>query len=173
MESLYDCNEIRDYEIKIFASGNCKCFVPMSFMKTNQKLCVIYHTEGYQKLDLSQFQDPYEILNLVEKMVLCVKEAQNHLILHTRYYLTENYIYLDQDMSVMKIIFIPSKENEEKPNFSEKMVHFLEEMKFENVRCSEYINLVIHKLEKFNLSMGALLNYLSELKREIHLCGWE
>lgn len=173
MENFYENNEIKDFEVKIFATGNCESFIPMSFVKIKEKMCVTYHTEGYKQLNLDQLKNPCQILNVVEKLVLSIKDAQNHFILQSRYYLKQDFIFLNQNMSIIKIKFVPIKEGQTKVDFSSQMSMFLKEMNFEDVRCCEYINMVIEKLENVNLSMESLINYLGELKREAYLCGWE
>ncbi len=85
MEIFFENNQIKDFEVKILASGNCEYFIPMSFVELEGRLHVIYHTEGYKPLDLTQLNNPWEVLDLMEKLVLAVKGAQNHLILHTSY----------------------------------------------------------------------------------------
>lgn len=172
MERVYESNEIREFEIKILASGNCKCFIPMSFVKIKGQLSVTYHIDGYKELKINQINNPYEMLNVVEKLVLCIKEAQNHLILQSRYCLMENLIFSNQNMSNIKIMFMPIKELDSNETFACKFVVFLKQMCFKDKRCNEYINIVIDKLENFNLSMRDFVNYLGELKREVYLCGW-
>lgn len=173
MERLYEYNEIMEYETKILASGNCECFIPMSFVKIRGKLSVIYHTEGYKELKISKLNKPYEMLSAIEKLVLCMKESQNHLILKSRYSLEENLIFSNQNMSVIKIMFIPLNKVEKNETFAQKCIIFLEEMNFEDKRCNEYIDMIIDKLQSLNLSMRDLVNYLGELKREVYLCGWD
>jgi len=74
-------------------------------------------------------------------------------------------------MEEVKIKFVPINE-EVKEDFSRRMVLFLKSMHFQHIRCSEYINMVIEKLESVDLSMESLINFLGELKREAYLCGW-
>ncbi|MHC1722413.1 MAG: DUF6382 domain-containing protein [Aminipila sp.] len=172
METFYEKNEIKDFEVKIFATGNCESFIPMSFVKINEKMGVTYHTEGFKQLDFNQLKNPYEVLNVVEKLVLAIKAAQNHFILQSRYSLEENYIYMNQDKAIIKIKFVPINEGVMKMDFSSKISLFLRHLNLNNIRCCEYINMVIEKLENGNLSMEALINYLGEVKREAYLCGW-
>ncbi|WP_312650346.1 DUF6382 domain-containing protein [Aminipila sp.] len=172
MENFYENNEIKDFEVKIFATGDCHSFIPMSFVKIQEKMCVTYYTEGYRQLNLEQLKNPCEILNIVEKLVLAMKAAQNHFIIQSRYSLKQEYIYVDQNMSNIKIQFIPIREKQNTSIFSEKIIIFLKELSFEDVSCCDYINMVIEKLNNVNLSMESLINYLGELKREAYLCGW-
>lgn len=172
MEEFYENNEIRDFEVKIFAAGDCQSFLPMSFVKTKEKLCVMYHTEGFKPLNLDQLENPYEVLSAIEKLVVSIKAAQNHLILHSRYYLNPNLIYADQKKANIKIKFIP-KSKLSIVTFSQEIIMCLREMHFGDIRCCEYINMVIDKMENENLSIESLINYLGELKREAYLCGWE
>nr|WP_315024257.1 DUF6382 domain-containing protein [uncultured Aminipila sp.] len=172
MENFYENNEIKDFELKIFATGNCESFIPMSFVKIKEKICVTYHTEGYKQLNLDQLKNPCEILNVVEKLVLAIKAAQNHFILQSRYSLKQEYIYVDQNMSNIKIQFMPITETQNKSIFSQRIIIFLNELHFEDVNCCDYINMVIEKLKNVNLSMESLISYLGELKREAYLCGW-
>ncbi|MBE6034051.1 DUF6382 domain-containing protein [Aminipila sp.] len=179
MEIFFENNQIKDFEVKILASGHCEYFIPMSFIKLEGQLHVIYHTEGYKPLGLTQLNNPWEVLDLVEKFVLAVKGAQNHLILHTSYDWKLECLYLkaagersvNKNMEELKITFVPLKE-EVKEGFSRRMVFFLKSMHFQHIRCSEYINMVIDKLESVDLSMESLINFLGELKREAYLCGW-
>lgn len=172
MQSFYNSNEIKDFEIKILASGRCQCFVPMSFIRLKEKLKVTYYTEGYKNLDLVQLENPYELIGILEKLVLCIKEAQNHLILFTRYSLGNDYIFINQDLTSVKIKFVPICEECGNRVFSNKMVSFLKKLQMKDIRCREYIDMIIEKLLNFNLSMESLINYLGELKREAYLCGW-
>lgn len=173
MEEFYENNKIKNFEVKIFASGDCQSFLPMSFAQINEKLRVMYHTEGYTQLDLEQLKSPYEMLGVVEQLVIAIKTAQNHLILYSKYDLIPKLIYTDLKKSQLKIKFMPIKEELRKITFSQKIIMFLKEMNFEDIRCCEYINMVIDKMEKENLSMESLINYVGELKREAYLCGWE
>ncbi len=172
MDSFYKNNEIRDFEIKIFASDSCKSFIPMTFVNIQGKLNVNYHLEGYKEINFEKLENPYQLLEIIEKIAFCMKEAHNHLILYSRYILTKEVIYIDQINSNLKIKFVPSNDEGKTEEFSVKVKSLLRELGIKNIRCLEYIDMIIKKLDKYDLSMQSLFNYIGELKREAYLCGW-
>ena len=103
VETVYEKAELHDFEMKILASGRCESFIPMSFVSIDGKIKAAYHAEGYQELQINLLKNPYTILDVIEKMVLCIKDAQNHLIRHTSYSLKASSIYLNLEMSAVKI----------------------------------------------------------------------
>lgn len=173
MESRYEIGEIEDFEVKILASGSYSCFLPLSFVERQGKLEVTEHRAGFRQIQVDVLQNPYELLEVIEKLVLCMKEAHNRLIRPERYKLEKNSLYADEAGHQQRIRFMPEHVKGDVPGISEKLRLFLQLWQPENHRCQEYVTRVIEKLTELTLSTEGILSYISELKREVYLCGWD
>lgn len=197
VEKTFEIGHIKKYEINILAGGECTSFIPMSFIEENNSVRVIYNTQGFCKLSIENLNNPYKVLATLEKIAILIKNANNHLILYNRYCIEKNNIYTNESCSEFKLIFLPKK-NPSEIEFSQVIINLLQQFLVDSIdsrgvdsidsrgvdsidsksvdsidsRSAEYINLIIEKCKKFNLSNHTIINYIGELKRECYLCGW-
>ncbi|MBN7772672.1 hypothetical protein [Clostridium aminobutyricum] len=174
MEKIFVKNRIKNFEIKIFSEGQCSAFLPMSFIEKEDKWYVTYFSEDYIPMVHLNLNNPYELLHMIEKLLLSIKDAENHLILFNRYTLLKEEIFFSKKFDQVRLMFDPVVDDQEMEAFSAKMVNILIEIKklVLEKRACEYLEMIIYKLDYSNISREGLINYIGELKREVHICGW-
>lgn len=192
MDALYDKNCIRTFEIKILASGEADAFLPMSFMEESEKLKVTYFTEDYMKMTECSYENPFFMLDIIEKVLIVVKAAENRLIPWYRYMLTVDTVFLKGSYSMnnpvnteikktnrgcgirdeIKICFVPKNNEGRNDSLNSCFTGFIESMKCDNERCTEYAEKIRNKIKAENPSYMSVLTYIGELKREAFICGW-
>jgi hypothetical protein len=174
MEKNFDSRDIKDFELKIFLEGQCNAFMPMSFIVKEKDILVTYFSEGYIPIMDVVFNNPFEMLQIVEKLLLCVKDAENHLIPLSRFSIGEECIYFSKEMNRVCLMFKPVDDKIGNGSFAFKTEELLKKLKDLTVdmRICEYLDMVIDKLSYSNIGREALTNYIGELKRDVHICGW-
>lgn len=173
IERIFERNEIKSFEIRILSEGQCKAFLPMSFIEKGYSLFVTYHTEEYVPLIRLDLNHPYELLHKIEMLLISIKDAENYLIPFERYMILAEEIFFSEKWEHIRLRFEP--ENAQVlEDFATKFSKLINQIKILVLddRTKEYLEMVIKKLENTNISREGITNYIGELKREVHICGW-
>ena len=172
MEIEYAKDALFNFEIKILTMNKIKGFLPMSISKYDEKLSIIYHEEECNKVNFKMLNNPYKLMNILENVMIVVMDSGNYLIPIERYDLKADLIYINSKLGEIRILFVPVEEGETN-DFKNKMLDFISDLPVEHGICRQYIDRVTTKLEEENLTRRGFLNFLGELKRECHICGWD
>lgn len=173
IERIFEQNQIKNFEIRILSEGQCQAFLPMSFIEKGYNLFVTYHTEEYIPLISLDLNQPYDLLHRIEMLLICIKDAENYLIPFERYMILKEEIFFSEKWEYIRLKFEPESE-QVLEDFSTKFSKLMNQIKILvlDERTKEYLEMVIKKLENTNISREGITNYIGELKREVHICGW-
>lgn len=173
IERIFERNEIKNFEIRILSEGQCRAFLPMSFVERGGNLYVTYHTEEYTPLISLDLNHPYDLLHRIEKLLISIKDAEHYLIPFERYMIVKEEIFFSEKWDHIRLKFEPENEHVLE-DFATKFSKLINQIKILVLddRTKEYLEMVIKKLENTNISREGITNYIGELKREVHICGW-
>lgn len=172
-ERVFERNEIKTFEMRILSEGQCRAFLPMSFIKRGCNLYVTYHTEEYVPLISLDLNQPFDLLHRIEKLLISIKDAENYLLPFERYMIVKEDIFFSEKWDHIRLKFEPETEHLSE-DFSTKFSELISQIMILvlDERTKEYLEMVIKKLENTNISREGITNYIGELKREVHICGW-
>ena len=173
MEKQYTRDVLCDFEIKILTMNKINGFMPMSVSSYEEKIHITHHCEDHININFKTMMNPYELLDVIEKIVVITVESNNHLIPIQRYELKSDFIYKNMKTGEVKILFAPVTEKKNDTiDFNQRMLEMLNSLCVDSYNCRQYLERVIKKIEEENPTRRGLLNCLGELKRECHICGW-
>ena len=174
MKAEYKKGQIKSFEIRILASGEVENFLNISFTEFDDMIYVHYEEEGYKKLTEVKLDNPFKMLDIIEKVLIGIKKSSNYFIPWYRYEIRAECIYFNPKTNMVKIAFVPYDDCEKikSKGLNSWIMNFFESVAVEHFRCNEYIENIKNKIKLENPNLKAQINYIGELKREAYLCGW-
>jgi len=170
----FEEGKIFDYEKKIFAQGEgglLEEFLPMSFIYEEGIEFAVYDVSGFMPISLYPgLLKADEAFSYFETIVKAVIKAGENLIIPERIGITKSTIYVNAEKQSLKIMYVPDVNGNSTVN--EKLEKFLSEIEDGDISANlrGYIEAVKDKLSK-NCSIYDLLRFISNIKREIYICG--
>jgi len=101
---------IPDYIIDIISMNYNKCFLRTSVIENNEELEMVYHTDGYSKIDYSKCTLK-DALRIISKLIIYEELSENHLIFPEDYLINGDMIYIKNDTNEIKLIYYPDSDN--------------------------------------------------------------
>ena len=166
----YECGRIKKFEKKILAQGLCKSFLPMSFVSFGEIERANYDCSGYQPLVNYEFRNSKEMVDLLEKCIFALMDSCGYLINPKKIELSAETVFYSDSKKEVKLAYVP------KTIPAGKALHVFTEL-LENIEKSmrskdihNYLKSIVSYIEYSNGSFFDVINYLGELKQEIHAC---
>lgn len=163
---------ILGFEKKILTAGSCEAFLKGSFVRTGDVERVRYDCSGYMPLTRCEFSNGLEMLDFLEKCVRAFLLACDHLLRPERMNFTGETVYRKQGNGAVRFAFVPRENRHDSVTnaFFELIRHF--PYCGEEGEKNRYLRAVQESAEQNNAGLRDVLSIISELKREIHICGW-
>ncbi|MCL1983216.1 MAG: DUF6382 domain-containing protein [Clostridiales bacterium] len=167
----YERGMIKEFEKRILAEGACKAFLPMGFVSAGEADTAHYDCSGYQPIANYEFKNSKNIVDLLEKCVFSLIDSASYLLNPKKLELNTGTVFYSDSRKEVKLAYVP------KQTPSEKVTHAFKELlnhMESNVRGKEssgYLKATAAYIEYSNGSLFDVVNYLGELRQEIHACG--
>lgn len=154
-----------DHRIRdMMLSGRIKAVLPMSVIHEGERTLGIYSTEGMICISEGRFSAA-NILELTERIIVMAEDLKDILIDPNEIVFTKEVIFIDPFVRMTRICVIPHKKDPERPE--ENVSYLLEEIKeLTDERGKAYLDIVIGRYRRSDLSKDRLLGLIEELKRE-------
>jgi len=174
-EIEYDVEEIKEFERKILALGVCKAFLPAGFISYEQVEKAHFDCSGYQALANYEIANSKELIDIIEKCIFSLIQASGHLLNPRKFEVNVNTVFYSDVKKEIKLAYVPKKEKAEKA--TDVLVEFIESLsdditsdKATKTEMNKYLQEIITCVKSTNRSLLDLVNYLGEIKQEIHAC---
>jgi len=178
----YEISEIKDFEKKILALGVCKSFLPTGFISYEQKARLSCDGSGYQSLENYEIANSKELIGIVEKCVFALIQASSHLLNPRKFEVNTKTVFYSDVKKEIKFVYVPKKVRAEKA--TDVFVEFIESLNSSISKCAntvvdgtanqnemkKYLKEIVICVESKNRSLFDIVNYLGEIKQEIHAC---
>ena len=167
----YEYGRIKTFEKKILAKGLCKSFLPMSFVYYGETERVNYDCSGYQPIANCEFKSSKEMIDLLEKCIFALMDSSGYLINPRKIELNAETVFYSDSRKEVRFAYVP------KTIPAKRVLHvFIELLEHagKSVRGKDmhnYLKSIVSYIEYSNGSFLDVINYLGELKQEIHACG--
>ena len=175
----YAIGEIKEFEKKILALGVCSSFLPMGFISRDQIEQVSCDCSGYQALENYEIENSKELIELVEKCIFALISASGHLLNPRKFELNTKTVFYSDTKKEIKLAYIPKKVKAEKA--TDVFVEFLKKLdvhiahnangRADKNEMQKYLKEIVTCVESKNRNFFDIVNYLGEIKQEIHACG--
>ena len=130
-----------------------------------------YSTEGFVRMSDLPKMTAGEILTVVERTLECVEACRDCLIFPGEYVLSTDTLYLTEDLSEARIVYIPTEHYVSEEGAISSLIYAMKGLTTENGRT--YLDTLGTMLECTNLKLRRVIGFIEELKQEIRLCGIE
>ena len=154
---------------EVLLSGNCRGVLPMGIIEKEGIVWGLFNTEGFVRIsDLTELTAG-DILTAVERTLECVEACRDCLIFPGEYVLSTDTLYLTEDLSEARIVYIPTEHYVSEEGAISSLIYAMKGLTTENGRT--YLDTLGTMLECTNLKLRRVIGFIEELKQEIGLCG--
>ena len=166
----YVTGRFKEYEKKILAHGACRAFLPVSFVNIDGTEQVSYDCSGYLPVARYEIKSSSEMVDILEKCAFALIIAGEHLLNPKKIRLTPETVYYSAAKREVRMAYTPRETAAEKPQ--SVFVEFLESFRknISNNEMQRYLSEIFFYTGTNNGSFFDIINYLEELKAEIHAC---
>ena len=169
----YEYGRIKEFEKRVLTEGVCGPFLPVSFVKFGEKEKVNYDCNGYVAIEAYQIKSTMEMVVLLEKCAFALIDLCGRLINPKKIELNAGTVYYSEIKKEIRIAYVPRRIPAEKT--MEVFTGLLANL--ENYTRSKemtgYLRSIRSYIEYSGGGLFDVVNYIGELKQEIHACGWE
>ena len=156
---------------EVLLSGSCRGVLPMGIIEKEDSIWGLYSTEGFVRMSDLTGLTAGDILKVVERTLECVEACRDCLIFPGEYALSTDTIYLTEDLSEARIVYIPTEQYVSEEGAISSLIYAMKGLTTENGRT--YLDTLGTMLECTNLKLRRVIGFIEELKQEIRLCGIE
>jgi len=166
----FKSERIKGFEKKILTQGLCKAFLPMSFVCFGEIERVSYNSSGYKSLANYEVKISKELIYLLEKCVFALLDCCEYLINPKKIELSPETVFYSDCKKEIRFAYFPKEIVSQSVlhNFLELVRHI--EQTEKDKEMSDYLKATASYIEYSNGGMIDVINYLGELKQEIHAC---
>lgn len=163
-------NLLREYEKKVLASAMITGLAVVEFLRTDQIDRLTYNISGMKKISESNFSRLNDAFELFKKILTILLNADEYLIDIDKINLDYDSIYEDERKNNIRLLYLPSVE---KVPWQTSLSGLINEIKISYNRqdLTNYLEQLNSYLSMSHRTIEDVLNKISELKREAHLCG--
>ena len=117
MSNMYievmDRKNIKDHQMEILSNKGMRLFLPATFMEDEYGNIISYvDGEGYVKLNQIGHIGQVKAIDMIGMLVDGMRDASNNYVFPEEYEVSENTLFVNRDLSTLRLMFKPSKENE-------------------------------------------------------------
>ena len=117
MSNMYievmDRNNIKNHQMEILSNKGIRLFLPATFMEDEYGNIISYvDGEGYVKLNQIGHIGQVKAIDMIGMLVDGMRDASNNYVFPEEYEVSEKTLFVNRDLSTLRIMFKPSKENE-------------------------------------------------------------
>ena len=152
---------------EILLTGKCKGILPVNMISGGSLQRGIYNIAGYRKISSLDKLDSWQVLHIVEKVLECIEICRDYLIFPDEYVVSAETLYVCEDMSDVKLLYIPSEKNCSEDMHILMFIYSLRRRTTENGKT--YLDTLGKMLECSNIRLPKVMAFIRELKHEVNL----
>ena len=166
----YEPGRIKDFEKRILTEGRCKSFLPVSFVSGGEKERANYDCSGYHQAAFRGFESSMEMMLFLEKCAFALLGACRHLLNPRKIELNIETVFYSSPGKELRFAYVPKPVPHQRTTSA--FAEFLEQLlsKTEDKEIRNYLTAVQSYIGDSNGSLFDIINYIGELKQEIHAC---
>ena len=164
IKEKYEKNTFKDFELKVLLSEGPGVFLPFRVISMKEKDLIFYETQSFTPLKDMNFQNIFEPLTILLKMVSIVREADNYMLYPERINLSLDKIYYSSDTKEVRCCYL----KEERACWQDNLKALVLEMDnlFKGELATPYFNEIEMYLERGSHSYKDIIIKLEEIIRE-------
>jgi len=168
----HEVGRIKNFEKEILSAGYCDAFLPTSFVRIGQIEKTNYDCSGFKPIASCAFRNSRELMSVLEKCVLMLLLCCEHLMNPRKMELNAGTVFWSKSRNEIKLAYVP------RAIPADKAIHVLLELidhlkrHVQDGEMYRYLKAVEEYIDFSNGSFYDVMNYIGELKQEIHVCGW-
>ena len=169
----YEYGRIKDFEKRVLTEGACRSFLPMSFIKIGDRERVNYDCSGYIAIAALEIKNSMDMVNILEKCVFSIIDACGYLVNPKKIELNIGTAYYSKSKNEVRLAYVPRRTPVEKT--MDVFMGFLDNMEncTKSKEMTAYLRVIKSYIEYSGCGLFDVVNYIGELKQEIHACGFE
>ncbi len=157
------------FEERVLASGLCDFALPMRFSTSKGVRSIYYECSGYtalSELKISNVRDIYEVL---EKTMITLSKINEFLLDINKVSLDLDTIFYHLKHRDIKIAYVPEESDE---RIMRKILRLIERLGANgDATTKEYLKRTAEAIDRNNYSIGDIIRFIGNLKREMYLSG--
>jgi|GEM_PF-925264 len=167
-----ESGRIKDFEKRVLTERACKAFLPVSIVSIEGMDRLNYDCSGYLPLTGYRLGGGMEMAELLEKCIFALIEARWHLIDPRKIKLGTDTVFYSPEKKEVRLAFVPMGVKAEKATGA--LAELLAQLIGADVNkeIQGYLREIAAYVESGNAGLMDVVNYLGDLKREIHSCEW-
>lgn len=164
---------LKEYEKEILLSNKIEFFVPMGIVEKQETDRLVYDYTGL--VPLTGLAGPLgvkSVLDILERTILCLIVAEDYLLEVKNIALSCSTVYINPATRQIRLLYLPIKG--EAGGVLSGLSAFAGELSTEYVSgiAAEYLS-ALKDFMGNNISLTALANKISAMRREAFLCGMQ
>ena len=168
-------NPFYRHEQILLASGSFEGFLPMSFLREENGLTARYQCSGFAPLSSYRIERTEDALYLMEKVVLILHAAPEHLLIPERILLRCQTVFFSKKDDRIKIAYVPRPRNDAAPGagsisgFHRELILLLTQLK-QDLRDghADLLSRLIRDIYYHSLDTRSLLRQIGLLRKELY-----
>lgn len=157
-----------EYEERVLSSGLCDVTLPMQFLFHGNVTQVFYHCSGYTALGELKLNTPREWFEVLGKLMMTLRKAQEFLLDEERMTLELTTIFFHRKQRNVKIAFFPCAPE----GTGKKICRLIQKIQKEaDQETAEYLQRLHQNIVRDNLDLAAMTRLTANLRREIIQCS--
>ena len=163
------------HEERVLACGSCSGFLPMSFLHTEHGLSARYERGGFTPLSGFRIERTEDALYLLERTVLILRHAPEHLLIPERIYVRTDTVFYSKKGDHLRIAYLPKSANAAKagenpalPPLQKELIFFLAQLRQD--LCDDHADLIARLAKEIYYNrpdMKALLRTIGLMRRAL------
>ncbi len=163
-------NLFKEYEKKVLASGMLAGLVVTEFLKTEHLDRVTYNISGMKKISEQDLSTLNDALDLLQKILFILLNADEYLIDIDYINLSYDCIYKEERKKGIRLLYVPCVEKIVWQNSFSELIHDLKTI-YPRHDLTNYLEQLIRYISISHRTIENVSDKISELKRDAHLCG--
>jgi len=164
IKESYEKGVFRDFELKVLLSGAPDVFLPPRVLTMKDRDLIFYETQSFTPLSDINFNNIFEPLSILLKLVAIVREVDCYMLYPERVNLNYHKVYINSDNNKIRCCYL----QEEGENWQDNLKTLVQKMDslFKEELATPYFKEIGMYLEKGNHSYKDITIKLEEIIRE-------
>jgi hypothetical protein len=159
---------LKEYEKKVLSSGQLGDLLPMRFISTATEEWVYYEFQNHRPLDQIQLQNLTEAMEIIEKVLVVLLQAEDYLIDIGNICLDYRWIYYDETGKTVRLAYVPKRETLDWQISLFQLIGDVNGL-YDSKDSQPYFQQLVDYMDHRLRTLRDLFLKIGELKREAHL----
>ncbi|MDD2190499.1 MAG: DUF6382 domain-containing protein [Eubacteriales bacterium] len=175
----FNDTDIQEYEKKILSESGCSNVLSMNFLTTDRTTKAWYDYTGYlqlkeyiRKASCIDFEREYQnqvhdALNILSKILQCIKDLEDYLILYDRISVNPDTIFINQHNGSIALAFYPNDMTQ--LTFRERLISTMNTISewYKNTEADQCIIKFQNVIFEKNLGLDGMISTLGMIQRDM------